>query len=907
MTDFATLGIQINTSGAAQANSSLRGLQNQAGQTERAVASLERMVGNLKALLGLGFGVAGINSLIQMADKMKSLNNQIKFVTNSTNEYNQVQRQLFSIAQNTRASFEATATLYTRSARALKDYGYSQQQVLNFTETLNKAMAVGGVGAQEQASALLQLSQALGSGRLQGDEFRSISETAPIILDTVAEYMGKSRAEVKQLATEGKITSQVLFDAMSGASKKISEQFDTMPLTFGQAMQQMQNSVLKWVSDMDTASGITGALASVISLIAENFAVLAKAIGYATIAYAAYNAVSFASNFKAANNGIGLLASSFSALTTAIRTTTVAMLANPIGLLAVAIVGVIYVFDQFISKMEIGFGSFNATWGDVAVGVWEDFKDVAVDCWNTITDYLDTAIGEIANSFGSTIDSMGDLFGLLLEIAKSTVNGFIGLFELGYKTIVLTWNNFPAAMESLGKAALNGLVSIVEEGINYVLDAVKGLLGFINNLAAKFGKENLFDLSGFKVTLPKVKGSDEAEKFKKELKDIYHSVDGKDYIGSVIDSTKNYIMLAGAKGNILSRQHEEQADLNKKGVNNMPNILDDGKTKKAKKQRKNHGRTAEEEMQEWIANQKQKIQGQTDELRMIGLLESEKNKLNEVNQLEMDYQKQLISTSPELRSELTAQYELIKQQLEEMQQLREYLQSDPVAGIKDGFAKFGDSATDVMGNVSQITQDAFNGMTSALTDLVLTGKADFKSLATSIINDIVQMTIKMLIFKSVSSMFGGFSVGGSTGSVDSHAFGGLAGFDEGGFTGYGGKYQPAGIVHKGEYVITKEATSRLGIGYLDMLNYQTRSKPQGFANGGAVGNSLPIANFGNGNRILVQINNNGEPVNATVSAKEDGDQLQITVELMKQMDKIADQRYRKNQVNDMRSGNVLNR
>ncbi|WP_455647945.1 phage tail tape measure protein, partial [Lonepinella koalarum] len=254
MTDFATLGIQINTSGAAQANSSLRGLQNQAGQTERAVASLERMVGNLKALLGLGFGVAGINSLIQMADKMKSLNNQIKFVTNSTNEYNQVQRQLFSIAQNTRASFEATATLYTRSARALKDYGYSQQQVLNFTETLNKAMAVGGVGAQEQASALLQLSQALGSGRLQGDEFRSISETAPIILDTVAEYMGKSRAEVKQLATEGKITSQVLFDAMSGASKKISEQFDTMPLTFGQAMQQMQNSVLKWVSDMDTAS-----------------------------------------------------------------------------------------------------------------------------------------------------------------------------------------------------------------------------------------------------------------------------------------------------------------------------------------------------------------------------------------------------------------------------------------------------------------------------------------------------------------------------------------------------------------------------------------------------------------------------------------------------------------------------
>lgn len=75
-------------------------------------------------------------------------------------------------------------------------------------------MIVGGVGAQEQASALFQLSQALGSGRLQGDEFRTIAESAPIILDVVAEYMGKSRAEVKKLAGDGKLTSQVLFEAI---------------------------------------------------------------------------------------------------------------------------------------------------------------------------------------------------------------------------------------------------------------------------------------------------------------------------------------------------------------------------------------------------------------------------------------------------------------------------------------------------------------------------------------------------------------------------------------------------------------------------------------------------------------------------------------------------------------------
>ncbi|TRC56985.1 tape measure protein, partial [Mannheimia haemolytica] len=122
---------------------------------------------------------------------------------------------------------------------------------LTFTETINKAMAVGGVKPQEQASALLQLSQALGSGKLQGDEFRSISEAAPIILDTLSEYMGKSRDEVRKLASEGKLTADLLFNAFNGSSAKITEKFNQMPLTFGGAMQQLQNATLKFIGDLD--------------------------------------------------------------------------------------------------------------------------------------------------------------------------------------------------------------------------------------------------------------------------------------------------------------------------------------------------------------------------------------------------------------------------------------------------------------------------------------------------------------------------------------------------------------------------------------------------------------------------------------------------------------------------------
>ncbi|WP_230622459.1 tape measure protein [Aggregatibacter sp. Marseille-P9115] len=135
------------------------------------------------------------------------------------------------------------------------------------------------------------------------------------------------------------------------------------------------------------------------------------------------------------------------------------------------------------------------------------------------------------------------------------------------------------------------------------------------------------------------------------------------------------------------------------------------------------------------------------------------------------------------------------------------------------------------------------------------------------------------------------------------------GFAGGGYTGDGGKYAPAGIVHRGEYVITKEATSRLGRGFLDQLNYGAQRR--GFANGGGV--SVPeLPNYGgnigrSSGNITVKVINNGEPVSASVSSEQNGDELQITVELMRQMDRIADMRYRKNQREDMRSGGSFNR
>ena len=278
MVTTATLSVEVNARGARTASNDLSHLARQSSKAEQAVAAVETQLNRMQKLLAIG-GLASLGKqVLDAADKMQSLHSQLKQVTSGMTDYTHAEKALFEISQRTTASLEATTQTFVSTKRALADLGVTTNQTLKFTETLNKAMAVGGVNAESQKSALLQLSQALGSGVLQGDEFRSIAENAPIILDVVAEYMGKTRAEVKKLASDGKITSKVLFEAISGASGKISAKFDEMPMTFGQAMQQMENAWLKFVDGLNS-SGVMSALAQSVSFLAQNFDYLGLILG----------------------------------------------------------------------------------------------------------------------------------------------------------------------------------------------------------------------------------------------------------------------------------------------------------------------------------------------------------------------------------------------------------------------------------------------------------------------------------------------------------------------------------------------------------------------------------------------------------------------------------------------------
>lgn len=252
--------------------------------SDAAVASSKKIDASLNSLLNMKNAIAGVgvaafaSSIISTADKMQNLASKIKISTDSTEEYVAVMHQLREISRENAASYGATVELYADSRRALKELGKSQQETIDFTSNLSKAMMVGGGAAQAQAAALTQLGQALASGVLRGDEFNSVAEQAPVLLDLLAKELGTTRGALRKLASDGALTSDVIYNAISSATDVLDEKISKMPVTFTQAVGVFKDQYAIFVDDIVNQNTTIGqSLGQVVLVAADNFATLAKA------------------------------------------------------------------------------------------------------------------------------------------------------------------------------------------------------------------------------------------------------------------------------------------------------------------------------------------------------------------------------------------------------------------------------------------------------------------------------------------------------------------------------------------------------------------------------------------------------------------------------------------------------
>lgn len=446
---------------------------NQAQQaSEKVRAEVGKIGSSLSGLTGLLAGLATADfakSVLDTADAMQSINSQVRQVVSSETEYLAVQRQLLDVANNTRASLESTASLYVSTSRALKDYGYTQQEILKFTEATNNAMTIGNVGAQQQAAALMQLSQALSSGLLRGDEFNSIAEAAPILLDTIAEYMGKSSKEIRKLGSEGQLTADVIFKAISGASEKFGEQAAKMPMTMGQALIVFSNNWQSMVSKLLNDSGAMSGIAAIIKLIADNLTLVVPIVAGFAVAVAAATA-----------QVIGL---------------NVAMLANPFGIIAVAIGTVIGLIARFGNEIDV-FGGGWSNLSDVIRAVWQLITETIGEAVRTVKSWFDGLTGWLNENVGGWSSLFERVMSVISSAIGAYVNIYINTFATGWMLIKEAANNMPQFFANLGKLIGNTFLSAIEWMINKAVGMINSMIDFANAALSMVGGSGIKKLDG---------------------------------------------------------------------------------------------------------------------------------------------------------------------------------------------------------------------------------------------------------------------------------------------------------------------------------------------------------------------------------------------------------------------------
>ena len=253
---------------------------NKLGKTRAGVESISKQLERLQRLGTVGLGLhlfsGGIAGLARTADEFNNYQSRIALVSKSNQEASRTFRQLMTVANDTGQLFGATAELYTRVYRAMGDRANSQE-LLQFTKTINQSMVVSGANAQEASAAIIQLSQGMASGTLRGEEFNSVAEQAPVILEMLQKSLGKTRGELRKMAEDGELTTEVVLRAVRESAEGVQAQYDQMPKTIGRAVNELTNAWMQFIGQTDGALSASSVAATVISTLAQHLNLLGNA------------------------------------------------------------------------------------------------------------------------------------------------------------------------------------------------------------------------------------------------------------------------------------------------------------------------------------------------------------------------------------------------------------------------------------------------------------------------------------------------------------------------------------------------------------------------------------------------------------------------------------------------------
>lgn len=473
---------------------------------------MNSFAGNLLAntvMNGIGAIKGAIESIQDTATEWAQVQARLKLVAGSQENAIYLNKQIFESAQRARGGYLEMADAVIQVSQSAHDAFPDPRKAVEFMEGIQKVFAIGGASKEAQKNAMLQLTQGLASGQLQGDEFRSIAENAPMIENIIAKSMGVSRGELKKLASEGKITADVIKNAIMTNMPEIEKQFESLPKTWGDHMQSIKNKairafepVFQRISDLANSEGIRELVDNVtgaIQMVAPVFYWLVGVIGETiNTAVWAFNTLS---NFVRQHSSImytamiilgGVMA--FYAIQAGIAAGRTILAAGAMAIKAVAD----WAETAALLAMIVAQEGLNAalyacplTWVIgliVAVIVVIYF---AVEAINYFCDANISVLGIVVGAFWAFGSAIFNVFALGWNIIAAFVNFLANVFKDPLH-----------AVANLFIDIWNGIWQFVKARINDIIDAINKIPGVnIDKVGGSTGVLERFEIAGGETTV----------------------------------------------------------------------------------------------------------------------------------------------------------------------------------------------------------------------------------------------------------------------------------------------------------------------------------------------------------------------------------------------------------------------
>lgn len=886
---------------AKKASDSVKKLDTSLKDSGSSASSASLAFGSLSSMLGGIATLAGARSIINTADDFATMSARVRLATDSLQEYNYVQEHLLQLANKNGRELSEMQNIFIDTNGNLRDMGYSMTDALKITDSFSYALTRNATSAQKAANALSAFDFALNKKTVDVNTWKSISSAIPSLEVDMARIYDKSMSDIQKMGFAGQITAEMLNKTLIESLEQNKQAAEAIGVGVSGALVAMSNNFSSLVGSIDETLGATSLLSKGITKIGDNIELVlipltgvvavgvVKAFTLAKTAVLAFNTALFASPVTMIIAGVAMAGAtmltfanqsnqaskSLEKLKDRIDTThdsinsmTEAMLREHKQDIEIVISNdhAEYVkTGEEIDKLKRKIESLSEMSAG-SKGLYGERVKKSLEVYNSdlikleaqydrlglkIMSYQDKHKEvSIALGGGLSVDETPRVSQEYLDMEKSITEQVLKRNLSGQEGIIIYERMFGKLQNITDKEfealQLRARSADIQERMLSQQDAIAGKLDSINDRYAKIGMTALqADLYDLKKAGLEGQAYDDAEA---KLIAIHNAPKTKTG-GAKTDPFGDRLVSLSQELSALQALNSEMAKYGSPSLYNSVSelTLEFNNQSSALYKLSDAQKEALLTQAQQIDSQRQlneilKLKDDTSkslddmqfEIELIGMTSREIEKMRFERDLEMKAKEISIGMTQENIDILYKELEAYKALYDIIQKKKDVAENDPLQGIRDGLDKFIEEAGTAREAFENATKGALNSMADGLADFVATGKLDFADLTRSILQDISKIIAKWAIAQALGGLGKSFSFGFASGGF-------VPEFSSGGYTGAGGKYEPKGVVHGGEYVFSKESVNRIGLGNLDRLH-------KGFATGGFVGNA---SNLEQGSGVVI--------------------------------------------------------